>query len=108
MKTRFYFVVAKLIFLVAVPIILLALPADFFDQGESICLSKVLLNMECYACGLTRSIQHLIHLEFEKSYEYHMLSFIIFPMLCIVWTQWFLKELRDYKKLKAQPIVIAE
>ena len=101
MKLRYYFVVSKLVFMIATPIVLLLLPANFFDNGESICLSKVLLNVECYACGLTRSIMHLIHLEFEKAYEYHMLSFIIFPMLCVVWIQWFFKELKAFKRYRA-------
>ena len=101
MKLRYYFVLSKLVFMIVTPIVLLLLPANFFDNGESICLSKVLLDMECYACGLTRSIMHLIHFEFEKAYEYHMLSFIIFPMLCVVWIQWFLKEFKAFKKYRA-------
>lgn len=48
-----------LIFLSVVGITLFILPADFFDTGSSICLSVVLFNKQCYACGLTRAVQHL-------------------------------------------------
>lgn len=62
-------------------LILLYLPADFFDNGKSICLSKVIANRECYACGMTRGIQHLIHLEFETAWNFNKLSFIVFPLI---------------------------
>ena len=61
-----YFVV-----LLLTPIILLCLPADFFDYGESICVSTILLDRECFACGLTRAIQHLIHFEFFNAYKFN-------------------------------------
>lgn len=62
-------------------LILLYLPADFFDNGKSICLSKVIANRECYARGMTRGIQHLIHLEFETAWNFNKLSFIVFPLI---------------------------
>ena len=51
--------------LLLIPLVLIALPADFFDTGQSICLSVVLLDTECYGCGMTRAIQHLVHLDFQ-------------------------------------------
>ncbi len=101
MKLRFAFNIARIVFIVAVPIVLLVLPADFFDGGESICLSQVLFNMSCYACGMTRACMHLIHFEFEEAYAYHMLSFLVVPLLAIVWVQWFLKEFKLFKKFRA-------
>lgn len=59
---------------------LLYLPADHFDEGESICVSVVLFDKECYACGMTRGIQHLLHLDFEKAAEYNLLSFVVLPL----------------------------
>jgi hypothetical protein len=64
--------------------VLLALPADHFDKGESVCLSKLLANTECYACGMTRGIQHLVHLDFIAAYEYSKLSFVVLPLLVIL------------------------
>lgn len=67
------------------PVVLLMLPADYFDKGESICLSKMLAGIECYACGLTRATMHFIHFEFQEAWMYNKLSFIIVPMLFPLW-----------------------
>ncbi len=61
-------------------IYLLYLPADHFDEGESICISVLLANTECYACGMTRGIQHLIHGDFTRAWEYNKLAFIVLPL----------------------------
>lgn len=107
MKFKYFFTLTKLIFIVAVPLVLLILPAGFFDNGKSLCLSKLLLNVECFACGMSRACMHLIHLDFEEAYAYNMASFLALPALAIVWVQWFLKEWKMYKRYRyamaAQP-----
>ena len=100
MRNKFYCKTILLCFLVAVPVVLLILPANFFDIGTSICLSQLLAGRECFGCGMTRSIMHLIHLELEEAFTYNMLSFIVLPLLGLIWTQWFLKELKLYKLIK--------
>jgi len=70
-----------LIILLIIPIILLILPADFFDQGQSICISVLVFKKECYACGMTRAIQHLIHFDFALAYQFNKLSIIVLPLL---------------------------
>ena len=72
-----------LVILILIPIVILILPADFFDTGNSICFSIVFFDNECYACGLTRAIQHLIHLDFSIGYEYNKLSIIVLPVLIL-------------------------
>ena len=99
-KKIHFFTTCKLVFIVLAPIVLLILPSDFFDNGRSICLSQLLFGMECPACGLTRGIMHLIHLDMENAFAYNMLSFIVLPLMIVIWIQWFFKELRIYKKLK--------
>jgi hypothetical protein len=101
MKFKYYATIAKLAIIVGAPIVFLILPADFFDNGSAMCLSKVFFDYECYACGMTRACQHLIHFEFEKAYEYHMLSFLALPALAVVWVQWFFKELKAYRSFRA-------
>ena len=83
--------------LLALPIVLLILPANFFDTGKSVCLSVVLLDQQCYGCGMTRAIQHLIHFNFYEAYEFNKLAFIVFPLL--VWV-WITELIRVYKILK--------
>lgn len=91
-------IILRLIAYVTIPIILLILPADYFDKGESICLSKSLLDMECYACGLTRGIMHLIHFEFVDAYYFNPLSFVVFPLLAFLWAKWCWNDTNLYKK----------
>ena len=99
MKFKYHFTQAKLAFIVLTPLVLLILPADFFDNRRSLCVSK-LFDFECYACGLTRGIMHLIHLQFEEAFAYNMLSFIVLPLLIVIWIQWFFKEWNVYKRMK--------
>jgi hypothetical protein len=79
------------------PIILLVLDANFFDKGQSICLSVLLLDKSCFGCGMTRAVQHLIHFDFNKAYYFNKLSFIVLPLLIFVWYK---EVLNVYKKLK--------
>lgn len=68
-----------------IPIVLCLLPVNFFDSGESVCLSKQLANIECYACGMTRATMHFMHFDFENAWFYNKLSFIVVPMLVPLW-----------------------
>ena len=88
-----------MVILVVLPIIIVLLPENFFDKGESICLSKVFFNQECYACGLTRACKHLIHLNYEQAFAYNMGSFIVLPVFSILWISWFFQERKRLKYL---------
>jgi hypothetical protein len=70
-----------LFLLVAFGITLLVLPSTFFDTGPPMCLSVLLFNKNCYGCGMTRGVMHLIHFEFAEAWEFNKLSFIVFPLL---------------------------
>jgi len=94
-----YFLYIKIAIYIIVPLVLLLLPVDFFDNGETICLSQRIFGIECYACGLTRGIMHLIHLDFPGAYYYNMLSFIAFPVLAYLWATGFLKDRRRLQAL---------
>jgi hypothetical protein len=88
MLRQFVFYTRILVTMIA-PLVLILLPADFFDKGESICLSKTLAGLECYACGLTRATMHFVHFEFQKAWEFNRLSFIVVPMLLPLWLKSF-------------------
>ena len=70
--------------LVVLGMVLIYLPANFFDHGQSICISVLLFHRTCYACGMTRAFQHLIHLEFKEAYAFNKLAFIAFPLLVVM------------------------
>ncbi len=83
----------KLGLLIIIPVVLLILPANVFDDGQSICLSMLLLDIECYACGLTRASQHFIHFDFQTAMEYNKLVVIVVPLLSLLWLKEILNTL---------------
>lgn len=96
MKIKRIFFITYLIVLVSVPIIFLILPADFFDEGESVCFSILFFEQQCYGCGMTRGLLHLLHFNFSTAYEFNKLSLIVFPLLVFIW---FGELRRTYRKL---------
>lgn len=82
------FEILRLAALLIIPIILFSLPKTYFDGGQSICLSVLLLDIECWACGMTRACMRLIHFDFAGGYAYNKLSIIVFPILAYLWATW--------------------
>lgn len=99
MKILYYYIICLLGVLVIGPFVLFVLPSDFFDHGQSLCLSKILINKECYACGMTRAIMHLIHGDVENAFAYNMLSFLVLPLLVVLWVMWIIKVFRKARVL---------
>ncbi|WP_273448003.1 DUF2752 domain-containing protein [Neolewinella agarilytica] len=96
-----YFKYFRLAFWVIVPIVLLILPATYFDEGSPKCLSILLLGQECFGCGMTRGMMHLIHLDLAEALYHHPLSVVVFPLLAFLWAKWFWKDLRAVKYHRA-------
>jgi hypothetical protein len=46
-------------------------------------MSVVFFDIECFACGMTRAIQHLIHFDFFIAYQFNKLSVIVFPLIVL-------------------------
>lgn len=86
---------AIIISLVIAPIVLLFFPATYFDTGQTICPSKLFLNIDCLGCGLTRATQHLLHLDFKSAWAYNKLIIIVIPLLLFYWVKglFFIKDL---------------
>jgi hypothetical protein len=77
---NYLFKIIETVFFILVPIILLILPADYFDNGQTICLSVLIFGIRCLGCGMTRACMHMIHLEFGKAYSFNPLSFVVLPV----------------------------
>tara|TARA_B110001450_G_C17650530_1_gene493086 strand:- start:516 stop:806 length:291 start_codon:yes stop_codon:yes gene_type:complete len=82
-----YINIIYFISLISLPIILIFIPANFFDSGQSICLSVFIFDKECYGCGMTRAILHLIHFDFIDAYNYNKLSFFVLPLSIYLYLQ---------------------
>ncbi|MBI1224900.1 MAG: DUF2752 domain-containing protein [Bacteroidetes bacterium] len=84
-----------LLTLIAVPIVLWALPASFFDNtGVTLCASKLLFNMECMGCGMTRAVMHIHHLEFGKAMKFNRGVVVAYPALVGLWVYWLKNALK--------------
>ena len=81
---KIFFYTTNFITIIA-PVALLLMPIDFFDSGESICLSKRLAGIECYGCGLTKAVMHFVHFDFKGAWGFNQLSFLVVPMLFPLW-----------------------
>jgi len=84
-KTLIYIKFGLRMLVILGPFLLLILPSDYFDYGTSICPSKVFLNMECFGCGLTRGVMHLIHCDFAAAWQFNKISFVIVPLGVLFW-----------------------
>lgn len=70
------------------PIVLFFLPADTFDDGITLCPSVIFFNYECWGCGITRAIMHLLHFDFDTALYFNKGVVVIFPILVYVWWLW--------------------
>ena len=77
-----------LVALLATPLILWALPADHFDEGESMCPSVLLFDTECPGCGSTRAVQHLHHADLDMALYFHSAAPFIYLFLVGLWGFW--------------------
>tara|TARA_R110002050_G_scaffold300786_1_gene472681 strand:- start:19760 stop:20074 length:315 start_codon:yes stop_codon:yes gene_type:complete len=83
----------KVIVLIALPIVLIILPSTYFDEGKSISIFAFFgVEDLVYSTGMTRGIMHLIHLDFQKAIKFNRLSFVVLPLLIILWTKILLNE----------------
>lgn len=67
--------------MIIAPVVLIILPPDYFDQGESICPSVAFFGRECFGCGTTRGMMHLVHFDFKTAWNYNKLVFFLAPFL---------------------------
>ena len=100
MNKKWHYLVLAI--MVIIPIVLILLPADYFDEGRATCLSVMVLGKECFACGMTRAAMHLIHLEWDMALYFNAASFIIFPLLAFGYAWYFIQLLRKTELLKSE------
>ncbi len=78
---------------------LFCIPREWMqDEGESVCLSKRLFNMECYGCGLTRATLAIIHGDFAAAWALNSRAFIVVPLLAFLYLKRVVKLFREILK----------
>ena len=61
-------------------------------------MSKVLLQLECFGCGITRAIQHAIHFDFTRAWHFNKLVVFVLPVFILLWLNEIKKSLKKIKK----------
>ena len=74
-----------LVVYVLVPISIFLLPINFFDSDTTVvCLSRLLLDMQCWGCGLTRSVMHALHGDFVGAWNYNKLIVVVLELTVLL------------------------
>ncbi|MEM9991863.1 MAG: DUF2752 domain-containing protein [Bacteroidota bacterium] len=85
----------------AVLVTLLLLPANYFDEGSPTCLSVIAFDIECYGCGMTRAIMHLIHFNFQEAFYYHPFSFPVVLVGGYLYVAYILKFWKKNRQIRS-------
>jgi hypothetical protein len=94
-----------LVLLLMAPLVLWLLPADFFDQGLVVCPSRVLFDLECFGCGMTRAVMYLHHLDIDQAVYFNPGVLLVYPALVMVWGRWVYRAWRAlYPKPASEPV----
>lgn len=88
----------RLAFLLVLPLILYILPMDYFDTKPPICLSRLLLDVECWACGMTRAVMRAMRLRIASAIEFNALVIVVFPLLVYLWGRYVWADARYFYK----------
>lgn len=89
--------------LAGLPLVLILLPKTYFDHGRVKCVSVMLFDKECIGCGITRAIQRLIHFDFAGAAQFNKLSFVVLPLLILLW---WMEVRKTYRKINQPEINI--
>ena len=90
---------ARLGILIAIPIVLAAVPTSTVEGALSLCLFKNTIGVECPGCGMTRAISCVFHGDFVGAWQYNRLVAIVLPMLAYYWLRLVAGDLRRIRKL---------
>ncbi|MFW5628679.1 MAG: DUF2752 domain-containing protein [Candidatus Cloacimonadaceae bacterium] len=75
-------------------LILLILPAEAWDGGSSVCISKAIFGLKCPGCGITRAISSVLHLRFGDAFAHNPLIVIVFPLLCLIIGRYLVRNIK--------------
>ncbi|MDR1543360.1 MAG: DUF2752 domain-containing protein [Prevotellaceae bacterium] len=77
--------------LLILPIFLFFVPIDWLSRQHSICLIKNILGIECWGCGITKSVICAVQFDYVAAFQYNKLIIIVFPILVYVWIKQIIK-----------------
>lgn len=90
----------KFLLLLIIPIIIYVIPVSNIEKNPVPCISRMLFDIECRGCGITRATINLIHFNINKAIEYNSSVLIVLPILILVYCKLIIKQFNNYKKYR--------
>ncbi len=69
---------------------LAVVPTSVVESGPPICLSRLLLDLECWGCGMTRAFSCLAHGDLDRALAFNRGVVIVGPLLAFLAARWIL------------------
>jgi hypothetical protein len=86
--------------MIIAPILLLSLPADYFDHaGSSISVFEWIGVSGHYSQGLTRGCMHLLHGDLQGAVAFNRLSIAVLPLIGGLWFWGLYGEITRYRRI---------
>jgi hypothetical protein len=86
-KKVIFFIIANVLLL----IILYNIP---LETRFSLCLYKLLINKECWNCGMTRAFLSILHFQFEAALRYNSKVIVVFPLAAYLYIYAWIKYIK--------------
>jgi len=64
------------------------IPYNWVHHGPTLCLWKRFLGHECWGCGSTRAMYHLLRGEFAEAWGYNHLIVVVVPLATVLCFRW--------------------
>lgn len=75
------FCIIRIIFYISLYLTFIIIPSSEFINSDTICFSAKYYDVLCPCCGVTRAFSLILHLDFEKAFNYNPIFVIaIFPI----------------------------
>ncbi|WP_291657792.1 DUF2752 domain-containing protein [Clostridium sp.] len=87
----------KFIAVVIFPILVYLIPVSAVEKNPAPCISRLLFNVECIGCGITRACLNALHFNFAQANEYNKLVFIVLPLCCICYVKYLIYIIQEMK-----------
>jgi hypothetical protein len=90
--------ICKVCGLFLLPFLLFFVSLDNLDGKRSICLIKNIFGVECWGCGITKSIIAAIQLDFVRAFHYNKLIVVVMPLLIYLWIKGIIQSVKNIRE----------
>lgn len=88
----------RLALLIAGPVVLLLISPGSLDAAPTLCLSRLLLSVDCWGCGMTRALHAVSHADISRAIEYNWRVVIVAPLLAYLALRSVISDFREIRR----------